>query len=369
MIIYIITFAITILLTYIVQKNEKKSIYKNIFIILIVFIPSFIGGMRDFTIGTDVLIYGKDFFEQAVHSSSFTYYQSVVQTDIGYAILNFIISRFTSNVNIFFLILQLIINGLMFATIYDNKKKVPMWFSMLIYLTVYYCRTYNYIRQSIALAIVLYSTKYIEQDKLKKYILCILVAELFHPTAIFAISLYLLKYIANSKHRTLYEGIILLAVIGVTLNISNVLKVLYQMGIVPERYYAYTYRFVNTTGGYSFIDVIYRVIWIIIYMIFGKKLRREESINNCYGMCLWLDLIFFFCRTKLVYADRISLYFGYTTILFIPKMIEKVSNNRKGNANIIYFISCIIFIVYWYMKFIVYGSSEVYPYTSSILGI
>lgn len=369
MTIYIVSFIITILLTYVIQKSKSKSIIKMVCIFLVIFIPSFVGGMRDFTIGTDVLIYGKDFFEQAVNCSSFMHYQNIVQTDMGYAMLNFIVSRFTDNVNIFFLVSQLIINGLMFATIYNNRKKVPMWFSMLIYLTVYYCRTYNYMRQSFALAIILYSTKYIEKNDLKKYIIGILAAELFHPTAIFAISLYFLKYIANRKNRIIYEGMVLLIVVGISLNISNVLKILYQIGIVPERYYAYTYRFVNSTGGYSVIDVIYRMIWIIIYEIFGKKMRKEDSINNCYGMCLWLDLIFFFCRTKLVYADRISLYFGYTTILFIPKMIEEISNIRKGNSNIVYLISCVIFVIYWYMKFIVYGSSEVYPYTSTILGI
>lgn len=369
MIIYILTFLITVLLTYAVQKNKKNNAMKIICIILAIFIPSFVAGMRDITIGTDVQIYGESFFRQAVQSASFIKYYNTINTDFGYALLNFIVSRFTSDVNIFLFIMQLIINGLIFATIYGHREKSPMWFSMLIYLTVYYCTTYNYLRQSIALAIILYSTKYIEQKKLKKYLLGVIIATSFHATAIFAVILYVINVVAKRRNRIVYEMAIILIGVIVTLQINNVLQILYQMGIISERYYSYIDTFANNEGGFSLVDVIYKGMWVVIYMLFGKKLRKEEEINSCYGMCLWLDLIFFFCGTKLKYAGRIAYYFGYTTILFIPKMVEKISDNKKGNANIVYFSICCILIGYWYVKTVLYGANEVYPYTSLILGI
>ena len=74
-------------------------------------------------------------------------------------------SRFSSNLNVFFFICQLIINTLFFSTMYRYRKNIPLWLSMLSYLTLYYCRTFNYLRQSFSLAIIFFSLRYLEKEK------------------------------------------------------------------------------------------------------------------------------------------------------------------------------------------------------------
>ena len=154
MIIYLITFLITCVLCAILQRYIKNKTLKVIFSIIIILIPSILGGFRDLTIGTDVLVYGEDYFNYATNYNSLIDYITAFDMDIGYLTINFLVSRFTSDVHIFLFVLQLIINTLVFIVMYRYKEKIPLWMSMLCYLTLYYCRTFNFLRQSLALAIV-----------------------------------------------------------------------------------------------------------------------------------------------------------------------------------------------------------------------
>ena len=70
--IYICTFAITLLMAYINEKNlMKKKANKVIHYmtaLLIICVPATIAGMRDLSVGTDTMLYAKPVFEYACNS-------------------------------------------------------------------------------------------------------------------------------------------------------------------------------------------------------------------------------------------------------------------------------------------------------------
>lgn len=126
MIIYILMFICSLFFIYIgeqldVEKNFKKTavlVGNSVFYVpsiikmttiggiylLAILLPSFLAGYRDYTIGTDVLVYGNIWFHNAILSNNFwNYMEWANNSSIGvlYATFNYVVSRFTSNVHIF----------------------------------------------------------------------------------------------------------------------------------------------------------------------------------------------------------------------------------------------------------------------------
>lgn len=368
MIIYLITFFITCVLCVILQKYIKNKILKVIFSILIILIPSIIGGFRDLTIGTDVLVYGEKYFKYANSYQNILNYITSYDIDIGYLAINFLVSRFTNDVHIFLFVLQLIVNTLVFITLYKYKERVPLWLSMLCYLTLYYCRTFNFLRQSMALAIVFWGIRYIEKKEFIKYFIVVLLASLFHPSAWIALLLYIINILLNSKNERIYSFIIVSSALFVVLAFPILMKVLNSLNILPERYYNYLTIYARDEMNVNLIETFFRLFWIVIYLLFYKKITKQDGIYKMFGMACILDVILFQLKNTIQYTDRLAFYFGYMQILMYPILIKNI-NNKKSQQLLIQFISIIILLGFWYYKFAILKSCEVYPYTSSILGI
>ena len=78
-------------------------------ICLCLFIPSFIAGVRDVTVGTDTWFYAEGFFYDVVHSRDFTaFINNIGRFEIGYGIINFIVAQITSNLNVLLFAIQFV---------------------------------------------------------------------------------------------------------------------------------------------------------------------------------------------------------------------------------------------------------------------
>ncbi len=245
MIIYLLVFVIVEILAIICNKVEKNKNTK-IFAFMIIMILSIFAGVRDLTIGTDVNVYGANWFQIACDCQSFEDYISLINTtDIGYLFINYIVSRFTTNVNVFLFIIQLICNSLVIITLYKYRERCPFWLSLLTYLSIFYCRTFNILRQSIALSILFYSIKYLYKNKNLKYLIAIIISSLFHYTAVFGVVILVLKRIceSKSKYKNLYLLLIFLITIVSVYFIKDVIAILYSIGLVNVKIYNYLFIF------------------------------------------------------------------------------------------------------------------------------
>lgn len=111
--IYISVFLSSTVFLYAGEKIKDKKL--NRFLIVIgLLIPSIIAACRADSVGTDVLVYGKAFYTQAVSSSSFiTYVISKVDSmfsDFGFYFLTYILSRFFKDYHIGFFVYAILVN-------------------------------------------------------------------------------------------------------------------------------------------------------------------------------------------------------------------------------------------------------------------
>lgn len=364
MLVYIITFIIVELLAHLIPSSkEKTKWYHYMFLFSIIFILSLVGGLRSINIGTDVKIYGERWFRLATNSYSFNFYRTIVSTtDIGYLMINYLVSRISSNINIFLFVHQVICNSIIVITLYKYREKCSFSLSLLLYLCFFYCRTFNILRQAVALSIVFAAIINLIENKNKKFIIYVLISSLFHFTAIFSLLMFPIKKICDieSKKKYIYIILILIGMLLITINIETTIKILYSYGIVNKRIYNYLFEYVNKnakTIGFEFLIKSSSLLIILLNKNALKKLNKE---NYFLIITTIIEYILFQVRTKIMYADRISLYFGYTMILILPQVV-KVPN--KGKQKLLYYILILsIALIYWYYKYIYSGSCEVYPY-------
>ena len=371
MIIYLIIFIISLLFTYIAQemfKRQKKigGIFFSIFAILF---PAGLAGLRATTIGTDVNIYGENYFNLACIAESFAQYQELCSTDFLYAVLNYVVSRFTNNINWFFFIMQLVILIPIYVSAYQHRKEKSMVFFMFVTFFLFFNRSLNELRQCIAVAFIVLGIKYAEDRKLLKFTIIITIATLFHISALMAIPIYVIFGTKNFKHKRLFEVFLILGTSLIIINLVTVLQLGINMGILPAKYSYYLGNYLRTTSDINILDLIMRIFFTILgYIVYKTSYKKNKKVES-YLLMMLMDFILAQSGMFVMYIDRMALYYGIPAYIQYIPLYEKGFKQDRFNKVTIKLICGGILIVYWYLKFVYLGYGETVPYESYILGI
>ncbi len=362
MLIYILVFFIILILSVLIEKSNNKKRQVTL-CILIVLVLSFLGGLRGNTIGTDLQVYGESWFVAAHNYKSFDAYKESRESDNGYLALNYIVAQFSTKLNMFLFVLQLICNGLVLNTLFKYKDKMSFTVAVLFYYLGYYFRNYNLLRQTLALAILFYAIRYLFDKKYIKFSIFILIAGQFHFTAYFAFIMLLIHVLSTSKIK--YKEVIMFLTISIAFlglfYINEILTVLYNARIINDRIFNYTTRYAKAEVDINFTEAMMRLYFIVIasYYTVVKK-EKKENASPLFAFIL-LDFISIQMSTAIRFADRIAFYFGYTKMLYVPFTIKEISKNKKTEWTL-NIITVGVLIMFWYFKYISHGYGQIYPY-------
>lgn len=362
--VYLIVFIVTLYFAFLSSKNFKNNKKRNgmFFGIIAVIIPTLLAALRIEGVGTDTMYYVKNNFTYAIYSSSFREFNQTYTLELFYNLLVFVVSRFTSNIHVLYFIIQLIICGFVYLACYNEKDNVPICVSYGLFLLLYYNRSLNMIRQSIALAIILYAFKYIKNKKLFKYLIFVFIAYLFHKTALIALILYPLTRLISIKKSFLFKFSILSFGIIFLFGYQEIMLFLIENGIIPSKYLFYV---IGSESTVLLIELVRKGIFLIILFLFGKSLRQRNSFNSIYIYYMILDFLLYLVGFYANYAQRISYYFGYFDIFIISQIPFCINDKSSKKLVSILFIG--FFILYFILYYIVLGYDATYPYIS-ILG-
>src|SRR5699024_2730314 len=120
-----------------------------------------------------------------------------------------ILSRNFNKPFLFFIINSGLVLYLIGKTIVDYSD--DRWLSIVIFVTfpLFYLNSFSIVRFFTAVALVFYGFRYIEKGMLIKYAITVLIASLFHTTALIALVFYFLRYV---KIKPLYQLIIIASI-------------------------------------------------------------------------------------------------------------------------------------------------------------
>ncbi len=371
MVIYLVVFAISCLFTYLAQEmfKKQKKISGVIFSILAILFPAGLAGFRAPIVGTDVQVYGENYFNLACASNSFAQYQELCTTDFFYLVLNYIISRLTTNINIFFFILELLILTPIYISAYQHRKEKSMVMFMAIIYLLFFNRSINELRQAVAIAFIVLSIKYAEDRKLIKYSIIVAIAILFHISALMAIPMYVIFGTKEFKHKRLFEFVLILGTAMIIANLNKIIEIGISSGILSSRYSYYLGAFANTASDISVLDLIMRAFFVICgFLVYRKAYNKNKKIES-FLLLMIMDFILAQSAMFALHIDRMALYYGIPAYANYIPMFPKGFKQDRFNKWTVQLISISVLLAYWCIKFAYLGNGETVPYISYILEI
>lgn len=167
--VYNLLMLLIILLGIFLYEVKKFKWSNTVFFIIVSAAMVVISSLRADTVGIDYKMY--ETYYQQVRSGGMSFLASSAnpfRIEIGYGFLNYVVSRFTPDVRVFMAIVSVLFAVLTSALIYKYSP-VP-WISVFVFVSFgFFGNTLSFIRQSIAIAIFLFSIKYIKEKKLSLF--------------------------------------------------------------------------------------------------------------------------------------------------------------------------------------------------------
>jgi hypothetical protein len=338
--IYILTFLLFSIFSYVevrtsISERNKKILYYILFFFLIVQV-----GLRWET-GTDWLPYLHNFIDS--DSIEKIFLNVLLGFEIGYGYFVFIIRSFTDNY-IWFLIIHALIYY--FLVLKANKVLSPFPF---ISMFIFYSSTMGILgsnRQLIALAICLYSVKYILDEKPLKFLLAIALAFSFHSSALFFLIYYFLN--RNFKKYVLVLFLILAIVIGKTSIPTHVFTSFANFlgEVASNKAEGHSDNILSPTS-LSFTGLIRRLLFFILFLVNYDRLVIKwppyKLIFN--GYLFGLGIYFLFKDTFMILVGRGGFYFNVMECFLLASqlLLFKFSKERSYVLFVLLLYACLIF--------------------------
>ena len=382
--IYFVLFSVVLFFAYLVDTNKRKKKKKEtiIFGLLVVIIPCIFAGMRADSVGTDIRVYAKTVFEYVLHSGSILETQQVYNVELGYVTLAYVCSKISSSLSFFLFATELLIVVPVYCVAYKRSKKCSVWFTMLVYLLVLYCSTFNIMRQSIAASFLLLSYQFFEEKKLKKSIIFAVIACFFHNSTIVGIAMYLVaKFIGQIKNKvkqgfiTLFASLVILIVSVYWYDFSMFFikkglisdKFLFYVEIFRQSEVSSSYMFIISRGNY--VELIFRILFVLLSFILiylNKKTSKSPEVNFYMFLIFISELIYalVFVVFHSSYGLRIIWFGEWILLLLFPSLSYSEEKSTDGNTKTIstnLMIILIICVLYFSIGFVGLGWHGVKP--------
>lgn len=337
-----------------IRKTFSNKLLDFFSVAVIVCLASVMPAIRDVSVGTDTKMY-VDFF-----SMDWTYFEWWIVAGIepGFAFSIKLMQLIGINDYFYFLLLYSIIyNTLIISTIYRISS--GKYLSLIIFLTSssLYFSHFNILRQSIALAIFVFSLRYLFAGKVIKTYSLLVLAIFFHFSAVILLAVPIIYKNINKR-----PVVIICASVAFLIIYSNASLVFSYFGDVVGTSKYTVYSKSNSFGGGYFIYVSL-ILFFSIYVLLYTKLRCDKNYRfYCYLMFMsfmtWICMLVF--GLKYDGPGRIISYFYVGMLFIIPEWLRVIE--RKAVPLIVFLILIINLMIFYYV-FVFSKLHGVFPYS------
>lgn len=379
--IYIVFFMISFAFCSVGERLMKKEKVKKsrIYFFLSILTVSFLAGVRDLTIGTDIMSYSHWHFLWAEASNNLINYINIsdASVEILYRIFVYLVSVFFKNEHWLYFWTGFFIYSFTLVGFIKLKSSCSVSWVWLAYLFLMYGDTLNAMRQCMALALIVFGFSYLLSNDYKKYIAISIVALFFHVTAIFGFVILGCYWILKKDNSFYTKALIILGAFLIMFLYCEILSLFINIGLLNEKFNRYI---VEGTVLASLNPLLIRLPFVLIIGLFYKSFSRENRTQNAqvtneisskvYAdfliVMIILEIMFALMRNVNLTLSRIAFYFCIFRCVGTGVLLNKVSKSNKG---IIKTGFLIFLVVYWIYQNVVQGNNEIYPFTSELLGI
>lgn len=346
-----------------VNANKRR---KKCFLIVSFGILTLIAMLRKYTIGIDLEVLYEPKFREIANCEWAQLFN--IKLELGYVFFCKILSYISTDPQILIIVSSLITIPIYGIFIYRNSKNVAVSTTLYIFLNLFFM-SLNIVRQEIAVAIVLIAYEYLIKGKNIKFILLIILATLFHSSAILCLC-FMLFYKYNFTRKTLLISIVILGILSIfykqfLLIFSDISSIL---GIDNNKSYStylenetYGVGIINLNSISTIVFALMAYLMTYYYLVYLNGKGNSKKLN-LWMFCTMAYFIIATVSTKMVIIGRLSYYFLPFLLLIIPEAIQvsKVKNNKVLIYTMLYgFIIAKYIYIFVYLADILFG---VMPY-------
>lgn len=318
MILYITIAVVTALLASLVDNHPERQSHTitrqqlcNRVCLTAIFLILFLLSACRLNVGNDYAKYVE--FMHLVNCDAY------VPTEIGFNLLvkliyglsgyeNFLlVFAFYSFVTVLFFLLAM----------YEQSDEFGMTFFLFMTLG-YYFQTFSTVRYYLALALALYSMKFVLRRQWGRFVVLVLLGATFHKSLLVVIPLYFLASLSWKKWQ--------LAMAAAFCTTFLFLQDFYLKLVV------FLYPTYEDTeyleGGTSYINIL-RCLAVLVLSLFyyRKSIRDDRKMQFYFYLNLGALVLYVFC-SFLPIISRIGYYLTISHILFLPALLGKTENGR-----------------------------------------
>lgn len=332
---------------------DKRLRNSNPFLFFSLLILSLFVGCSDMLGGYDRYIYGEVFdFISDLRNEGHAIPNTFFASEMGYVVLNYLISFLTSNRYIFILTYTLVIYFLLYLSFKEYMTDYPL--AIVMFLAMMFFFTFTYLREVMAVMIAWMSIKYIYNRKLLKFIFVILLAMSFHNSAIVLMPMYFIPIVRFNK-RTVIVFMTILFLMGIS-PVPRILATAFTglIGSGGQRMGQYDPSEESALGGIRIDYVLEAVFFLyIILMNYNSISTDKKKIVLQNTAIIFCGILLFFVRSS--EGGRLSWYYVVGIIATICNILDFVKK-----SNLLFIMKTLCFLLFFRIVF--YWGILLYPY-------
>lgn len=313
------------------SKKVNTSTRMGIYYCLVMGVGmALIGALRSTEVGYDSGTYSRHFYECA--SMSWGQIMQEFGDEPGFFLLCKFTSLFFSNHQWIFAIVSCIISVSITRLIYRYSSNYMVSFLMLIPM-MYLGFFLTALRQVLAFSLVLYGFTYAERKNIFLWAVIILIASLFHRSALLAFPLY---FLSNRPLKLHHYGILILVFILVFVFRRYILSLFLR--------FIYTdYELYEKDAGTFATLFLYLGIWGVLLLFRNRK--EIDHLVYYYEKALLIGILIqtFVPLEPTIY--RLAFYYQIFSILIVPISVQAINDYFLRFCITIAFI-CIMFVMF-----------------------
>ena len=311
---------IFIILELIIKNNIKKN---NLFKLMMLLF-TVIGCLRSYKVGTDTYFYFYDY--TLIPEMSFTDLSSL-RYEFGFSLLCKLLGTIFADPQFLLVFTSVFMNFVTYKFIKNNTKN-HLLAGIFFFTLNYYFEFLCLMRQGIALSFILISYEKLKNNKNIQFLLFLIIATLFHTSAIIMLLMYPIKKIKRSNL------VLPTAIFGSLLTFILIRPIFNFLAININDYSKYILSEYNAasyvSGGlYSLTSLLFLMFGLIVP---NRKNIKEKLDENEYSLLAWIitiGTIISVASIKIAIFHRLYMYFGFFIIIWLEKNIEVLSDKNK----------------------------------------
>ncbi len=314
----------------------------------------FTAGFR-FEIGTDYFSY-QDIFNKTNRLGEITSLNTIseVPAEPLYLLLNSLFKTLNLNLNLMFLCISIFTSTLLFNSLSQYLGRYKFLALVTYFSFVFFTLDMSGIRQSIAVSIFFFSFRFIISKSFPKFLFSILIASLFHISALFCIIFYSLF---TRKFKSVNFILILIpSLVIILFKIQFIYKLVESIleKIIPETAILKLLIYSSADKPWEFnIKIVLFLTIFLLLLINRVKLEKKFLYFNIALNSLFFYLLFRMTLWESIEINgRINFYFIFGLILSFPMLYHVINKKLR-----MYFL-----VAFFMLNF--YQSSEFYFYTN-----